>query len=554
MSEDNKEETKNEEEPPQGAMAKAMHYWRLISHSLPYHIIQSLLSYLALITMIVALTVLAFPPHFNPEVLKAGKGLSVPAATRIFNLVHAARLKPELQNGTTYRFASQNGKYGIRVCTDLTEKEFEAATGLVEADRKWDNMNSNDIKKFIDDGCANTTILAFNSNCNMRTNGELKGGAYYSVKQTTGAFPVPAAVPGGKPLEGRGRCGKPAWLGGKGNLLFTQPDPGHGWLWTMMIRKPTHIKLGGFPADRNLTHSNCTQAICNKPDALSKNACDSNKGRLCYDDSEKKCLSKVELQKTGGVCMGPKRTNCTCNTHYEFIPGEPEWIINNKAKYENTKCRYAFGPLDADMRVWKKKRADTASPCLKKHVLGYGYENKAIVGLFIAGAILRIGNQILSLYWGCTEDDPDYRVLFTTETFFRIVSICTKGLDFVNEVIDTKWQTGWPWLIGYFDSAFVALATLGCAIGADPFPDLIKGRLTMFFLWLSAIRECLKLLYKTYSAYSKKPWIIQEASENVECCGKTIPWCGPVKKPEDAYKDEQTEPVNPNQIEMGVEK
>merc|ERR1711871_61881 len=122
-------------------MAKAMGYWRMISHSLPYHIIQSLLSYLALITMIVALPLLAFPPHFQPKVQDGGKDLAIPAATRIFNLVHAAKNKPELQNGTTYRFASKNGKYGLRVCTDLTQDAFEKVTGLVEADRKWDNMD-----------------------------------------------------------------------------------------------------------------------------------------------------------------------------------------------------------------------------------------------------------------------------------------------------------------------------------------------------------------------------------------------------------------------------
>ena len=127
----------------------------------------------------------------------------------------------------------------------------------------------------------------------------------------------------------------------------------------------------------------------------------------------------------------------------------------------------------------------------------------------------------------------------------------------MNEVIDTKWQTGWPWMIGFFDSAFVALATLGCAIGADPFPDLIKGRTTMFFLWISAIRECLKLLYKIYSAKTKKPWIIQQKSENVECCGKTIPWCGPVKEPEEddeGPEEEDKGTVDPDQIELGEKK
>merc|ERR1712023_7101 len=173
MPEDKKQETEKEEGPPQGAMAKAMHYWHLISHSLPYHIIQSLLSYLALITMIAALAVLNFPPHFNPQVFDGGKNLAVPAATPIFNKIHSARTKTELQNGTTYRFASQNGKYGMRVCTDLTQQQFEAATGLTAEERKWDNMDSKDIKQFFDDGCANATILSFNSNCNMRQNNKL---------------------------------------------------------------------------------------------------------------------------------------------------------------------------------------------------------------------------------------------------------------------------------------------------------------------------------------------------------------------------------------------
>ena len=77
----------------------------------------------------------------------------------------------------------------------------------------------------------------------------------------------------------------------------------------------------------------------------------------------------------------------------------------------------------------------------------------------------------------------------------------------------------------------------------------------MFFLWLSAIRECLKLLYKFYSAYQKKPWIIQEKSEQVEICGVTIPWCGPVKAPEEAYKDgkatDEEGAVDASQVEMG---
>ena len=65
------EEDKKEDEEQQGMMAKAMHYWRIISHSFR-HVIQSLLSYLALITMIVALTLLS-SPHFQPGIYDAGE-------------------------------------------------------------------------------------------------------------------------------------------------------------------------------------------------------------------------------------------------------------------------------------------------------------------------------------------------------------------------------------------------------------------------------------------------------------------------------------------------
>ena len=87
----------------------------------------------------------------------------------------------------------------------------------------------------------------------------------------------------------------------------------------------------------------------------------------------------------------------------EFIPGEPEWYKKG-VEFKNEECQYGFGPLDANEKNWKKQRAD-AEPCLKKYVFGYGYTNKAITALFVIGAILRIGNQIMSFYWGCTEDD-----------------------------------------------------------------------------------------------------------------------------------------------------
>ena len=93
-------------------------------------------------------------------------------------------------------------------------------------------------------GCANSSVLAFNTNCNVRT----KGGAYYSLG-ATGSWPKRASAFG---FPGRGQCGKPLVFGGKKELLFTDPDPGYGWLWTMMIRDPSVgpwkiSEFGGFP-------------------------------------------------------------------------------------------------------------------------------------------------------------------------------------------------------------------------------------------------------------------------------------------------------------------
>ena len=51
----------NEEEKKPGI-------YHRVTHHLCYHVIQSLLSYMALITMIAAIIVLEYPPHFNPKV------------------------------------------------------------------------------------------------------------------------------------------------------------------------------------------------------------------------------------------------------------------------------------------------------------------------------------------------------------------------------------------------------------------------------------------------------------------------------------------------------
>ena len=65
----------------------------------------------------------------------------------------------------------------------------------------------------------------------------------------------------------------------------------------------------------------------------------------------------------------------------------------------------------------------------------------------------------------------------------------------------------------------------------------------------------LKLLYKFYSAYQKKPWVIQEKSEkcrNLWCYDSLV---YPIKAPEEAYKDgkatDEEGAVDASQVEMG---
>ena len=90
---------------------------------------------------------------------------------------------------------------------------------------------------------------------------------------------------------------------------------------------------------------------------------------------------------------------------------------------------------------------------------------------------------------------------------------------------EKEYLQGWPWFLGLVDAILVSIATLGVAYGADPFPELGKGRTALFFLWISAIREILNLVYKLYDSYSKKAYYVKSKSYNVECCKKTIPWC-----------------------------
>jgi hypothetical protein len=163
--------------------------------------------------------------------------------------------------------------------------------------------------------------------------------------------------------------------------------------------------------------------------------------------------------------------------------------------------------------------------CEQDNVFSYGQRTQWIINLFITAAIIRVIYQYLCFYWACTEDHSDYRILFACETCFRAYYVCKLGTMKINEVEEKQYLQGWPWLLGLVDAILVTIATLGVAYGADPFPELGRGRTTLFLLWISAIIEVLKLGYKLSTSYSKKAYYVRSKSHNVEICSITIPWC-----------------------------
>ena len=556
---ENTEETKG----PKGVWA----IYHRVTHHRCYHILQSLLSYLALGTMIAAWVVLQHPPHFTPTVHSAtSQNGGVPASNELFDpLAAASKSKSNELEGTEYRYAFANGKSAVRVCTDLNEDDFEKVTGLNSGLRMWDTLSAMDIEQFKKDGCTNTSILAYNSACTPAKGMYSKRGAYYWRDNAVGGVPTAQAETEAFPV--RGACGTP----GNDDQIFAKPDPGQGFLWTKMIRKD--IKPMAFPKDQNISTKNCTTSACqnnamcfensclianlacigfvetrpncrtalpdqprtdcNKPvDFRNKNGyCDCgglNKVSTCAlrrklpDDivSGVTCASVCSCQTNRTTCSGQNK-RCSCTMEYDFIPGKPDWIVNNP-QFENSKCTFGFGPINADRYIWKNKQV---KPCDKKFVHSYGRETAWIVILFTLAIIIRVLLQLSQIYWGCTEDDLRLKILFTTETFMRTYSLCRYGLSAVNDAIDKEHAQGWPWFWGLADAILTSVATLGIAYGADPFPEIRRGRFTLLFLWVSAIREIGKCLLKFKTSFQHKQWYVKGPKKHIECCNRTIWWC-----------------------------
>ena len=537
---------KEDEEQNMGVVKK-------ITHSSCFHIGQSIASYFALFAMISALIVLAYPPHFGPLVSKATEK-NFPAKNPLFDKLLAAADKSELKN-TEYRLAFANGKSAVRVCTDLELKTFEEHTKLTREFRMWDNMKDKAIEQFISDGCDNTTTLAFNAACNDEK------GAFYTKEDSGTSIPDVTST---TEFPSRGQCGNP----GSQDGVFSNPDPGRGWLWKYMVQSEVTPK--DFPPDYNVTNRTCVQEACQQNPQCLDNYClldnaNSNecqhfqRTNTCGSKNDKdgpaescgstqssetngycdcgsngivwKCQDVVSVEQfkctdvcrcfSNSTCALPN-TRCNCTLSTTLIKGKPDWIENNP-QYVNKNCaQYGFGTIAADKAKWVGK---TIEACKQAFVHSYGLVNEQVVALFTASTILRVVLQLSCIYWAFTENDEELKIALSALTPMRIWSLCRFGKTRLNEAIDKEPITGWPWLLGLLDALLVTVATVGVAYGADPFPQLMVGYYSLLLLWITAIIEAMKLLGILYSTCKDRAWKVGNEKKLVGYCGKDLPWC-----------------------------
>ena len=143
------------------------------------------------------------------------------------------------------------------------------------------------------------------------------------------------------------------------------------------------------------------------------------------------------------------------------------------------------------------------------------------------------------MYWAINEDNENYRILFSNESFLILYSICKFSLKKANDAIETENLQGWPWLLGFLDSAFTFVATILICWGADPRPEMRMQRFGLLLLWVAAIQELQRLLTRIYNTFAKKLYYVTGESRNVACCNRNIPWClQREEQPKESYKVE----------------
>ena len=129
------------------------------------------------------------------------------------------------------------------------------------------------------------------------------------------------------------------------------------------------------------------------------------------------------------------------------------------------------------------------------------------------------------MYWAINEDNENYRILFSNESFLVLYSIFRYGLKKTNDAVESENLQGWPWLLGLLDNAFTFTATTLICWGADPRPEMRMQRFALLLLWIAAIQELFRLLSRLYDTFAFKLYYVTGESRNVECCKARIPWC-----------------------------
>ena len=517
--------------PVVGKMYKL--YFETISKLSIVIVFYAFLKYLALLAMIGALGELSKPVSFekNAPVVKATStpGALAPASNDMFDALGAATGEAKLEN-TYYLYAYANGKSAVRVCTDLEQEEFETLTKVTsDLYGNWDGLSGKTLKTFRDT-CGNTTTLAWNGGCTDEV-------TKTSIAGSTG---FQAISQSDKDYKGaQGECGLPT----VNDKLFYEPkNPGDGWLWHYMLKKSNDgiAKVEPrFLTNRTCSTSTCSNAKCRNNDCFQSGQqclgyrktdacgadgsnytilqkeqmfcqdvvgneglndltgfCDCKDGRkvwMCNVAFSFRCEDTCNcLPETTDACPAGLE-QCSCN-ETTVTAGLPEWMRKNP-QYKKEECEFVFGRFNRE-------------PCEGKVVLGYAMQTDWIVNLFVAATTIRIFSQFSYMYWGCYEDTEAYKILFANNSLLICYFLLRKGNKKVNDALEKEYLQGYPWLLKLFDEIFTTVALLGVAYGADPFPEIARGRNSLLLVWLTAIKELGSLLYSLYESYTKKSWIV----------------------------------------------
>jgi hypothetical protein len=533
-----------------------------------YHGAGGISKYLALIGMLAGLANLNAPVAFEPNtpVFKATTppNAGIPASNEMLDKLAAAHTNAELEN-TQYLFAFANGKSAVRVCTDLSQEKFEQITGVTaEKYFRWDvikNKTSSSPypaythEEFVELKCDNVTTLALNGGCQETLSGY--GDRNFQSALETGAE--------------KGKCGDPSIE----DKMWSPPQGAEGWLWHYMIRTGTPDEfhpdtltnrtcntttcdtsvcldgdcfdtaqsscIGWFTTsaceeknpvwdNSTLSETSCTTEIGNA-DTIKNGYCDCGAGRkrwmcgvansfTCQDVC--KCVTPaVDETCTNEVC------SCDVNDQRGTTNSLPDWMYDENiiSKHTNKNCKFLFGRFNTNI-------------CTGKRVLGYAMQVDWIVNFFLVSTIVRIVNQVFFMYWGLFEDNPAYRIMFASQSLIIFTILCCRKGRHINAAIEREYLQGWPWVFLLVDRLCATTALCGIAFAASPFPEIARGKFTLFFLWVTALIEINGLANLLLDSYYKKAYV-QVGSRGVgipwlplilrcKCfkfCKNDLPWC-----------------------------